>query len=169
MLDIIIAFIVIGMVIANIMKHMGGSGQWPKSDTPGTPGAPGNPGRFGNSPSRSNDGRNIYRKVDNQQVHMSGAGRGGMLSASQDSIVGEDAATSEGYSIGYEGSSSLEGSVEEGLKNKPYDGSGAVKLEIISTDVKAHSLSFSHHAIINGIIMSELLQPPKALRRRRTY
>ena len=165
MLDIIILFVVIRMVVANIMKHVVTSGQSPKPDASGRPVAPGNPGR----PGHSNDGRNVYRQSGTRQAHIPGAGQGGMFPANQGSVVDRHAAQAEGFSIEYQGGSSFEGMGQEGLKNTPYDGSRAVKLEVLSSDAKRHSLSFSRHAVINGIIMSELLQPPKALRRRRTY
>ncbi|MCM8899828.1 hypothetical protein KVG29_01145 [Caldicoprobacter algeriensis] len=163
MLDIIILFIVISMVVANILKHTGSPGQWPKPDASGRPVMPRAPDMTGHTVNE----RDIYRRPGNRQVQMSGIERDETLSANQGPVAGGYAAQAEGFSIESPHDSSLEGMGQESLKDTPHDvGVGAVKLEIIPSDSKRHVLSFSRHAVINGIIMSELLQPPKALRRR---
>ena len=160
MLDIIIVFIVIGMVIANIMKHVGSPGQWPKSDASGRPVVPGVPGHSKNE-------QEIYRQSGNRQVQMTSARKGEAISVSQGSVVDGHDAQREGFQIENPDNSSLEGIGLEGLKDMLRDdGIGAVRLEVMPSGARRHVLSFSRHDIINGVIMSELLQPPKALRKR---
>lgn len=171
MLDIIVVFIVISMIIANILKHTGSPGQWPNPDVSGGPMRPRQP----KMSTQSRDEGDVYRRSGGRQMQISGIERENKTHTSNErSRSSIDANEVQGSSLDSSFANSLEGVSQEGLEYTSYkdnasDNAEAIKLEIISLDVKHHMLSFSRHAIINGIIMSELLQPPKALRGRRLY
>lgn len=167
MLDIIIVFIVLSMIIANILKHTGAPKQWPNPEVSGGPMGPRQP----KMSTQSRDEGDVYRRPGGRQMQISSVEKENKTLSSERSRSSIDA--NEVSSLDSSFANSLEGVSQEGLeytsKDVARENVAAVRLEIISPEVKPHALSFSKHAIINGIIMSELLQPPKALRGRRLY
>ncbi|SFQ36788.1 hypothetical protein [Caldicoprobacter faecalis] len=159
MLDIIILFIVISMVVANILKHVGSPGQWPKPNASGRPVTPKNP----EVPGQPGDGRGIYRQPGHRQVWMSSAEAEKNVSAERSSVANGYAGEGEGVP-----DPSLGRMEQVRLTDTAHDVEGP-KLEVVSPDAKLPMISLSRNAVINGIIMSELLQPPKALRRKSRY
>ncbi|MBM7581827.1 hypothetical protein JOD02_000664 [Caldicoprobacter guelmensis] len=170
MLDIIIVFIVLSMIIANILKHTGAPKQWPNAEVSGAPVRPRQP----KTSTQSRDEGDVYRRPGGRQTQISSIEKENKTyMATERFRTSIDAERVQGFSVDSSFDNSLEGVSQEGLeytsKDVARENVAAVRLEIISPEVKPHALSFSKHAIINGIIMSELLQPPKALRGRRLY
>nr|MBO2494203.1 hypothetical protein [Clostridia bacterium] len=164
-LVVTIILFIIG-IIFKLLEKMGDSKQGTGSGVSGRPAMSGNL----NNPGHLKGYGKVYRQSGNGEIHMSSAEKGGAISAAQGSASGGYASQGEGFSLESMGGSTLEGKGLEGLKDTPYDNKvKAVQLEIIPSGTRRHALSFSRHDIINGIIMSELLHPPKALRRRMRY
>jgi len=135
--DIIIIFIVIG-IVGNILKNIGRQNQWERSNVPERPIVQEKP----NTPVMQ---RNVGQKYRPQRIH---------------SIP-----TQYNTGIDDDGSSTLEGISLEA--QTPY---GGLYIESPETEVlqraagQQSGFSLDRNSIINGIIMSEILQPPRCIK-----